>query len=164
MLKVVSWNIERGGAVRVDLVGERLSAHDPDIIVLNEYWPTRSKPVLDLLAGRGWRHIEPRATRSSAPGHPGDPAEGGLIVLSKLELEPQPIPPALRPFSNRYLSAAVPGVDLQIRALYGPPKRGHQEFWDAVLVALQADAGNTTLIIGDFNTGEPRVDSPATSI
>ncbi|MEO7733554.1 MAG: endonuclease/exonuclease/phosphatase family protein [Kofleriaceae bacterium] len=155
-MKVLAWNVRWGGQDRASRIASAIERHAPDVVVLSEYQPVGSAPLLSLLHTAGW----PYHVTTTPP-----PRRGGLAVLSRMPLQEQPRPSGLSPFDRHYMSIALPDQKVELRAVYGPlHKDPHDVFWEQFLGALQADAAQDVLVIGDFNSGASSTDSPVTDV
>lgn len=153
-MRVLSWNIQRGGiAPPADLVSA-IQGHDPEVVVLGEYMPTRSAPLVQALAIAGWAH--------QSPTSPPNPRIGGLAMLSREKFELTTLPPAMAPFASRFHSIRLIASGLEIFGIYGLlQKEPHDEFWTGALAVLKSAQKRDVLVVGDFNTGTSLIDSPA---
>jgi exonuclease III len=155
-MRIVSWNIWRGGRKRTDLIAAEFVRRAPDVVVLGEYMTGHSAALTSQLTAAGWKHhslVEP-------PAH-----YGGVAVLSRHPLDQLSPGPGLEPFGFRYQAVAVPDLDLELRAIYAPLHNDpYREFWSAALDSLEADADRPVLVIGDLNMGATGTDSPAPDV
>lgn len=91
-MKIVAWNFRWGGGDRCGNIAAKLSDADPDVIVLSEYQPQASAPLVASLAEAGWRHQV-----LSAP-----PMKyGGAAIVSKTALTSRPLSESMRSFDHR---------------------------------------------------------------
>ncbi len=152
-MKVIGWNIRWGGGARCGQISETLVNLDADVIVLSEYQPGTSAPLIASLGDAGWTHQV-----LSTPPH----RYGGAAVLSKTPVSSQPLPPSMLGFEHRYLSVAVPEHHVELRAVYAPlQKDPYAAFWSAMLADLKSAADQAVLVIGDLNAGASGIDSPS---
>ncbi len=150
-MRILSWNIKWGGQSRIPAIAAAIRAHAPDVIVLTEYIPRASTPLIDALAASGNAHH----VLSSPP-----PRFGGVAILSRHPLELRPPPATLAPFASRFVHCAIPEAGLSVVGLYGPlQKEPYATFWTAALDELAANESSAPLVLGDFNTGESLVDT-----
>lgn len=151
-MRILSWNIKWGGQNRVRPIGNAISERDPDVVVLTEYQPRGSAPLLGELAADGWRYH----VLTSPAGR-----LGGVAIVSRLPLVPKPLPTSMEQFATRYVSALVLDAGVEIRGMYGLLKREpHAAFWNALLGTLASDTNGNVLLTGDFNTGKSKIDTP----
>jgi exonuclease III len=152
-MRIVAWNIWWGGGSRSNVIAEEVIARAPEVLILSEYQPIASASLIATLRERGWVHQE----LTTPPGR-----YGGVAILSKSTIERQAVPASMVSFEHRYLSVRLPQHDIEIRAIYAPlHKDPFAEFWAAALTDLEESRSRPVLVIGDFNSGESRVDSPA---
>lgn len=158
-MRLVSWNIQQGGGVRIPRIIDALVSHDPDVIALSEFRKTPGTPLCAALTTRCWRYIE-----STNPAE----SDNGLCVLSRTPMvctRPSPAPPEN---STRWLDVNFPDHSFGIGVLHilcavaklkdGVPGEAKTRFWNAVLEAAEARLHGPFLFIGDFNTGAHRLD------
>ncbi|MEP7086429.1 MAG: endonuclease/exonuclease/phosphatase family protein [Gemmatimonadota bacterium] len=150
-MRVLGWNIRRGGRARSDRIVAAIAAHAPDVIVLCEYQESGSAQIIESLRSSGWPHL--LVTTQGA-------RQGGIAVLSGSPLVARPRPVALRDLERHYLAVSVPDHGFELRAIYGPLGRDvHRQYWDGLLASLRAESSNAVLVLGDFNSGSPKHDS-----
>jgi exodeoxyribonuclease-3 len=155
-VRVLAWNILRGGRARSDRIVAAIRAHAPDVIVLSEYQAVGSARIIESLRASEWPHLV--ATSQSS-------REGGLAVLSATSLEARARPRALRDLARHYLAVRVPAHDLEVRAIYGPLRRAvNERYWAGLLSSLRSARSGHVLVVGDFNSGSPRNDSTSTGV
>ena len=151
-MHIVAWNIRWGGQDRVERIAQTFRDYSPDVIVLSEYQPKGSASLLAALAEQGFVH----QAVTSPPER-----KGGVAIVSRHQLSPIALPTSLVPFNWRYLPVSVPELSIEIIGLYGPlQKEPYDAFWEAALDALETASLRSTLVVGDFNTGESLVDTP----
>ena len=150
-MKVLTWNIMQGGSQqRLAKITDTLVTHDPDVLVLTEFWAgPKGDFIKQRLREAGWH---------DQYGSGAAPKENGLLIVSKrsLSLQATAIVPAER---HRWLEVAVPG--LRILAVHIPMGQPKPRFWAKVLERAQQLVAGPALIIGDLNTGLP-VDAEGT--
>ncbi len=130
-MEIIAWNIRWGGQDRLSKVARVIRERDPDVVVLTEYQPRGSAPLLADLAAAGWLH--------QLPTEPPE-RRGGVAIASKMPLVPRPRPSALEPFASRYLPVGIPEANLELRAIYAPLEdEPYDEYWAAVLDALASE-------------------------
>lgn len=155
-MNVVAWNIRWGGGERSSDIAAVLIERHPDVIVLSEYQPAASAPLVEALRGAGWPH----GVFSTPPLK-----YGGVAVLAKTPLTEQPAGGPMRAFHFRYLSVTVPAHDLDLRAVYAPLHHDpYADFWNAMLADLRASVQRPVLMIGDLNAGKSGIDSPSPDV
>jgi len=155
-MRVLAWNILRGGRARSDRIVAAIRAHAPEVIVLSEYQAVGSARIIESLRASGWPHLV--ATSQSS-------REGGLAVLSATSLEVRARPRALRDLARHYLAVRVPAHDIEVRAIYGPLHRAvHGRYWSGLLSSLRSARSGQVLVVGDFNSGSSTNDTTSTGM
>ena len=155
-MRVLAWNILRGGRARTAQIVEAICTHAPEVIVLSEYQAAGSTSIIEALQGNGWPHFI---------GTTQQKRQGGLAVLSSSLLEARPRPAGLKGFERHYLGVSLPESGLEVRAIYGPLDRmTHGQYWTELLKVLQAESANEVLVVGDFNSGSPNFDAPIAGV
>jgi exodeoxyribonuclease III len=145
-IRVVSWNIRHGGGRRLDAIYHALVGHTPDIIILTEYRPSATVPLLGRLASAGWPHA-----LTSDPA----PRCNGIAILSR-ELLIERCPPGPLPLQG-WVEVEVPAYGLAIGAVY-VPARGRDlskktAYWCGILETAALRRDEAFLFVGDWNTG-----------
>ena len=154
-MKLLSWNIRSGGGKRCDAIAHAIAGHDADAVVLSEYRPRSSVPLLRELEGRGYGHFV-----LSDP----DPKVGGVAILSRLRMVEEKPRVALGGFASRLRIARIPDANLRVCGFYGPlPRDPYHDCWRATLRALREQSPFPAIVAGDFNTGAPGGDGPGPS-
>jgi len=148
-VKILSWNIRQGGGRRLPSIAAAIAGHQPDVVIINE---------LRERTGRGLTEALCRAGLSFAVHNEPTGLEYGILVASR---DPLRRLAASKPSTivRRSLLEVELSDEFTIGALYGPmvtPQ--HREFWDAVVDHAGHYRDRSYLLIGDFNTGEARVD------
>lgn len=155
-MRVLAWNILRGGRGRSERIVEAIRGHSPEVIVLSEYQAAGSARIVESLREGGWTHL---ATTSQSS------REGGLAVLSATPLEARARPRALRDLERHYLAVRIPAHGLELRAIYGPLHRAaFAHYWAGLLSSLRSARSAHVLVVGDFNSGSPRNDSTSVGV
>ena len=151
-MQLLSWNIRSGGGKRCGAIADAIGTHDPDVVILSEYRPRSTVPLLRELEARGYGHFV-----LSDP----DPKVGGVAVASRFRMVEEKPLGALGDFAPRLRIARIPDADLRVCGLYGPlPRDPYRECWRAALGALREQARFPVVVAGDFNTGAPGGDGP----
>lgn len=154
-MKIVSWNIRLGGGSRIDAVADRLIRSNGDILIIGEYMKKASEPLIKKLSLAGWPY-------SVLPDTPD--RRGGVAVLSREPIERLRTPAAMSE-GYRYISVAAPLAGLELRAVYAPLQNDpFQEFWEGLLGDLNAASTKPVLLIGDLNSGLPKVDTNSSTL
>lgn len=147
-LHIMLWNIRFGGGSRLPEVLEVIADHAPDIAVIAEFRNNSTAPALrDGLMTQGLKH-------QAAPN--GPPRELSVLTASRYEFTPRTLENELPLWPYRALRGDF--NSFTVIGFYVPTmerKRPVLHFMrDAAATLLE----NSTLLIGDFNTGIPQVD------
>lgn len=152
-MRLVAWNVMKGGRRRAAPIAATLRALDPDVVVLTEV-NERSGPVLDALQAAGW------AADPALIGV-GRPKCGAAALLSRLPLIVHAPARVEAAFPGRWVEAEVPGAAMRIIGIYGPLKNeDFNAFWQVAREALSQRAHEAVVMAGDLNTGESLLDAP----
>ena len=151
-MKVLAWNIQHGGGMRVPRIAEAIASHAPDIVVLSEFRAAAGVELRGLLRAAGYPHLIAPDLRSK---------QNGVAIASRWpfaqakETRPSAVP------ANRWVEASVPDADLTVAAFYGPlENHRYDAWWRGVRVAVKRRIQRPFLLAGDFNTGMSVVDAP----
>lgn len=148
-MKLVVWNIRQGGGARIPRIVEELAARDADVIAVTEFRTGVSDPLAAALGERGWPHLATSGPREK---------ENGIAVFSGVPTE------AAQARGYRWLDVQLPvyGFGLCILHIMAAtnPRTGAEKrrFWDGVVAAAEARAGEPWLFAGSWNTGAHRLD------
>jgi exonuclease III len=157
-MKLLTWNIRHGGGARLARIVEEIAAHDADVIALTEYRTGPGRELCIELSDRGWPHVETTGGIGNA---------NGIAVFSRTPVRRS------RPFSAapeqrlRWLDVDLPEYGFGLSVLHimaagssrkHPANIAKARFWDAVLLAAEAQRQDSRLLVGDWNTGAHRVD------
>jgi exodeoxyribonuclease III len=148
-MRLISWNIMRGGAGREESIAEAIAPLAPDVAVLVEYFPDRSAALVERLVANGfaWMHA---AESTDAPPR--------VLIASTVELEPvAPSAPDLE-LRNRWAEVLIPSHDLRLAGVYVPvtgnrPGR-KRRMWRSVRAAADRRRTEPYMVVGDWNTGD----------
>jgi exonuclease III len=155
-MHVIAWNIRNGGDKRAEAIAATLRERNPEIIVLGEYQVIPTRKIINELMAGGWVH--------HALSHPPDQS-AGVAIISKIPFVVQSIPEKLKPFAFRYQAVDFPSVGFNIRGIYAPLKKGrYGAFWTGLLETLKQDGDTPVLVVGDFNSGTPNLDTPVSKL
>lgn len=153
-MRIVSWNIRAGGGTRALQIAQQLEDWRPSVVVLCEFRGTPpSQALASRLAQIGLAH-----QRSTVA--PQEPAKNALLVASRWPL--RRIEQGAAPNEpGRWLSVRVGApAPLTLGALH-IPNRGtgrKYSFHDAVVSVAARWKRRPALLLGDTNTGWPRLD------
>jgi exonuclease III len=157
MLRIVALNLRSGGAPRAVALTAAITAHDPDVVVLGEAYPTgHRQEVLDALSGKGLVHSLTAA--GDTPQYPS-----GVAIASRLPLEDARQPLVSGPNRHRLLEARVRGV--LVSGAYFPLNRPKVAFWrDEFLPYAASRLGERAVLLGDWNSGAHRLDEAGATL
>ena len=130
---------------------------DIDIVVLTEFRGTlASQKVLSGLADQF-----PFVHTNQQPG----PSANGVALISRHEFRAEPATGVIAGEEHRWVEVVLTTTGLRVVGLYVPGSGATREsrafkanFWAAMVAAAPALAEDTTVVIGDLNTGVHRVD------
>ncbi len=157
-MKLLAWNIQHGGAARLDRIVEEISAYEPDAIALTEFRAGPGVALCAALKERGMPHVETT--------HPAG-NQNGIAMVSRTPM--RRIRPCPAPSGSlvRWLDIRLPEYGFGIGVLHvmaagssrkHPTNVAKTRFWDAVLLAAEARLHEPFLLVGDWNTGAHRLD------
>ncbi len=153
-MRIVSWNIRAGGGKRADGIAAQLESWEPSLVVLCEYRGTpASQAIARDLSRMGLVH-----QRSTVAAR--EPAKNALLVASRWPLLHLTVDEAPRE-PCRWLSVRVGGPQPLVLGALHIPNRGTGRkyiFHDAVVSVAARWKRRPALLLGDTNTGWPRLD------
>lgn len=88
--KLMSWNIRSGGGTRIPEIADAIRSHAPELVVIGEYNPVISKPLVRTLEIEGF--CDPVLTAPPPKSH-------GLAVFSRTPVQWLSLPENLRAFA-----------------------------------------------------------------
>jgi exodeoxyribonuclease III len=147
-MRIISWNIARGGTGREDLIADAIVRHAPEVAILVEYFPDRSAALVERLAADfPWIHA---AEATDAPPR--------VLIASTVEVEPEPPSAPDLELRNRWAEVLIPSHDLRLAGVYVPvtgnrPGR-KQRMWRSVRAAAEVRKNEPYMVVGDWNTGD----------
>jgi exodeoxyribonuclease III len=145
---IMLWNIRFGGGRRVPDILEVISRHAPDIAVLAEFVNDSTAP--DLCAGLNADGLEFQA----APDPP--PRELSVLIASRYKFKPRTMQRELPLWPYRALRGDFDWFTMI--GFYVPTMERKRPVLHWLRDAAREMLGTPTLLIGDFNTGIPRLD------
>lgn len=160
-MRLLAWNIlHGGGARRTPGIVLALLEHAADLIVISEFRTRMGGQMAGVLADHGWKHQHATAC---------DGDRNGMIVLSRLPIEPGPCP-LPEDEARRGLSVRLEGGML-VTAVHIPDARmnDHEAVgrksasWLGLLEHARDRCAENHVILGDFNTGRHRLDESAST-
>jgi len=151
-MRILSWNINKGGTKRSEDIVNAVLRHRPDIAILSEY-------VLgSLTIGRGLNaagYDTIGATHLSS-------TSTGMAIFGRLKIDTSSH--ELDGLKSRWITLEVPALQLRIVAVHvpgvGDKKAGisKADTWQAILEFARRQHSESSVIIGDLNTGLPKID------
>lgn len=157
-MRVLNWNISRGGGSRVEAICHHLEDVSPDLLALTEF-QTRNEPSLRARLERlGYPFI--------ATSNPAD-KQNGLLIASKWRLERAVGRYTADVDRERWLAVRLDELDLDLLALHipGAPDnkfvdgygisgaKRKELFWERVIDYAIDHKDSRAIMLGDFNTG-----------
>lgn len=148
-MKIMTWNILRGGSNRLTEILGTIQDHNPDILVLTEYHV--GKKLDTKLKELGWNF-----QYDSEPGE----NINGILIASK-----EPIIKCSNALYDinlpeRWLEVTLPHRGLSVLGVYVPDARKDEKdtrkkaaFLESVLKFAAERINTQSIILGDFNTG-----------
>lgn len=134
-------------------MAEALLAHDPSLVVLTEFHPTRSRPIAEALARAGLGH-----QAASAAGYGLE-----VFIASSKPLDgPRPLV-GQQPVIGGYTEVHLAAEALIIAGVYVPVIRAvslteKRRFWAMLHAAASRHAHASYVVLGDWNTGDVPLD------
>lgn len=145
-LRILAWNILHGGGPRrIPEIALALVSHRPDIVVLTEFRSRRGGQLRAVLADHGLGY-HARTPESNS---------NGILLASRLALEPQPVPADYPGAPGRWLEALAPSLRLRVGAVHVPDDTLQGEkaaFWQFLVRLAGLRREERCVVIGDFNT------------
>ncbi|MBV8090023.1 MAG: endonuclease/exonuclease/phosphatase family protein [Alphaproteobacteria bacterium] len=142
IMRLLAWNIRRGGGSRLSRIAEALKRHDADIVVLSEYrgGPSAAR-LCAALHALGYRY-----TTTLAP----PPSRNGVLVAARRPFGEHDVVDTGLPEPYRMVS--VNFATFQLIGIYMPNLIAKIPYWEALIAAVSSQRANRALAIGDFNT------------
>jgi exonuclease III len=150
-MRIVSWNIRSGAGRRCDAIANQIAVWRPDIVALSEFRGT--PPSLRLAARLTALGLSYQATTAD----PALPSVNSLLLASgePFELE---APGRTFPMPARWLGAQFEGLTLGVVHIPNRDSGKKPEFIAAVAAAARYWRDEPAIIVGDTNSGRPRLD------
>jgi len=154
-MRIVSWNILKGGGERAPAISQQLRAWNPDVVGLCEFRGTDpSQSIAAALADMGL--VYQHATTDSAK-----PDADRLLLASRWPLYIRS-PEGVLGSTGRWIDARIAAEKDFGIALMWVPNREEEctqpVFHKAVLETLAQGSNSPTFALGDTNTGVPDLD------
>jgi len=153
-VRLLTWNILHGGGQRIPEIVLALLEHDADAIALSEYRPSRGGSIRGVLAHHGYTHqlcTDPPARTN------------GLLVASRLPLDPIPHPEPPHGMTHRFLAGRLgpPVSPTNLLFVHIPEVRRSSKkpaAWRYLLDRARELRDAPAVVLGDLNTGRHRLD------
>ncbi len=155
-MKILSWNILHGGGQRAPDILNAIEKEQADIVTLQEFRHGSSKQVLlDGLKAMGLDEQYVPETNSAR--------DNSLIIASHTHFQAQVFPKG-EPLPARAIRAFFPDFsELSLIAAHLPQKKKQPPYLHALIDLDKDFLKESSLIIGDLNTGIPFEDSETKS-
>lgn len=168
-MKLLAWNLRDGGETKWKSIRdgrERLSrvmgaivSHAPDVILLTEYRSAPGDTIRRELEDKGWTWCQTANPTGTT---------NGVCVLSRTPVSVRPGQRFGIKRPERWLEVDLPDHGVNLVGVHIPCSSkktpGSLEektaFWHALLQAASERRDGSSLLIGDFNTGIPKLDEP----
>jgi len=149
-MRLLAWNIRKGGGTRLAGIMAAIARHDADVLVLSEYRGCDSAERLrTALHAGGYRYV----SKLTPPAH----RIGVLIAARRRFVEHGAVCPRVEePWRLVDVDLGV----LRLTGVYMPNLHKKLPYWQTLVDAFAARAGSDALAIGDFNTCRAYVDEP----
>lgn len=149
-MRLLAWNIRQGGGARLAAITAAMARHEADVVIISEYRGGEAGARLrDALAAIGYRY----STRMTPPA-----GRSGVLIAGRRRFRQHgPLSQAL-PEPYRIVGVELRGI--RLCGVYMPNLLAKVPYWEALIVALAAEAGRAALAVGDFNTCRAYVDEP----
>lgn len=149
MLKILTWNINKGGSLqRINSIAQQINKHSADIVLLSEYWSGEKGVELQKqLREYGYAYV---VTSN------GEAKQNHLLFASRYPFEVLPSSYQREKYKERWLEIKLTQQDLHILGIHIPTsqdKQGKQDFWIEVNDFASKNINNKAIILGDYNTG-----------
>lgn len=156
-MRIATVNLLHGGGSRGPALADHIRESDIDVLVLTELRGTSSsQEVLSGLADQF-----PFVHTNQPPG----PSANGVAVISRHDFRVEPATGVIAGEEHRWVEVVLTATGLRVVGLYVPgsgttrqSRAFKADFWTAIIEAAPALADDTTVVIGDLNTGVHRVD------
>jgi exodeoxyribonuclease-3 len=158
-MKILNWNIQSGGGKKIERIVERISLHNPDLLVLTEFREAKQTRLTHELQRAGFEWIE-----TSSP----QDKENGILVASKYGFVPSEIG-SHDEDPQRWFPLYFPMFGIHLVAVHVPGSTDHKFvdgvgisggarkkiFWQSLIGCASKYLDERMIFVGDFNTGLP---------
>ncbi len=158
-MRLLTWNICRGGGKRIDRIASSLKSHGPDVVVSTEF---RSNPAGGRLRSRLSEEglVHQAASNESS-------AVDGVLVASTLPLRVCAQRQGQLAYQAQWLCVQLEDLDLVCVYLnphcpgkrFGQKKEEFRLYWKTVVQLARERRRKSSILIGDFNTGNGVMDA-----
>lgn len=153
LMRLVAWNIRQGAPTRATRIASAIIRHDPDVVVLTEFHPARSRALAESLRSSGLRF------QIAAPAGYGYE----VFIASRTALDVHDGVQTTGASVGGYLEVAVPGHDVVVAGVYVPVISAvslteKRRFWGMLHEAGRRHLTRPFVLAGDFNTGDVPLD------
>ena len=147
-MRLLAWNIRQGGGTRLGRIADASARHEADVLVLSEYrGGGAATRLLGALSTLGYAYV----TALAPP-----PRFNGVLVAARCPfLAYSGIGSGL---PEPYRVVSVEFAAFRLIGVYMPNLLAKIPYWEALISALRAKAGEHALAVGDFNTCRPYLD------
>jgi exodeoxyribonuclease III len=151
-LKIASWNIN-SVRLRINLVKDYCSVHQPDILCLQETKTQNEFFPLSDFESIGYNHVL----------YDGEKSYNGVAIISKVPLDPLACMDVTGDSAKRHIAAYLPQQDICLHNFYIPaggdepdpainPKFANKlAFLTALTTWTRSVRGSRAIMLGDFN-------------
>jgi exodeoxyribonuclease III len=151
-LRLLAWNIRHGGGARLAAIAEAIARHAADIVVISEYRGGDSAQRL----GAALAKLDYRYTTGLVP----PPGRNGVLIAARRPF--RDLGALSEALAEPYRIVGIEIAGLRLFGVYMPNMLAKVPYWQALVMALAADAAGPALAIGDFNTCRAYVDEAGT--
>jgi exodeoxyribonuclease-3 len=145
---IMSWNIRHGGGSRAADILEVIAHHRPDLVLLSEF---RNNSVAPQICG-GLE--QQRLAFQAAPG--GSARELSVLLASRLPFDPHPLERELSLWPFRAIRGDL--AQFVLFGFYVPTGERKRPVLHFMRDLAPQFLRRKALLVGDFNTGIPRLD------
>ncbi|WP_081290115.1 endonuclease/exonuclease/phosphatase family protein [Mycobacterium asiaticum] len=158
-MRLLTWNIQRGGGRRIPSIVGQIAQLQPDVVGLTEVTFGNLEVLRLSLVDRGFEHIATTCSAGNA---------NSVLVASKLPFKVVENPIAQD--RERWLAIELDGPKIYVLCVHIPGgtdnkfgadgvgvsgKKRKELMWDQVIRFARQRSGDKTILLGDFNTGLP---------
>ena len=147
-MKIITWNIQQGGGIRIDKIIDTLEKYDADILVITEYRNNeKGLKLRSCLLERGYLfQVAPVVDRKI----------NTVLIAAKDDFSIQLFYQELQ--AEYFRAIKVENDDLCLYGLYFPQEIEKNKIFEFILDEIRKSEEKPTIFIGDFNTGKHFID------